>query len=275
MAGRLLRYAGADIGPLPKNKAHRFAADHALVAYASGAVYSFIPKNACTTLRVSLALANGCIATPDDWTWIHLNNATFRATLRDLATAPVTFVILRCPHARLASVFLDKVVGRRPEFWRLYAADRDRPDPEALTFRAFVTLLEDPELFDHDMHWRPQTDFLVYADYDLWIPLERFADHGAALADRAGVPIVDARGLAGHGTDGLTPQSGAFADTPLYRLAEMRRAGKVPRHAALYDADLALRVAGLYAEDGALYRKRFGPDDMLFPETFSDTDPSS
>lgn len=177
------------------NKAHVFAADHALCAYPSGAVYSFIPKNACTTLRVSLAMANGCIAGARDWTWIHNNNRTFIASLRDLAAASFTFTILRCPHARLASVFLDKFVGRRPEFWRLHAATRDRLHPETSTFRDFVALLDDPELLNHDMHWRPQVDFLVYDDYDLWVPLERFADHAPQIEEGAGLRIVDARAL--------------------------------------------------------------------------------
>lgn len=270
MAPRLLRYAADEIVPLPLNKRHAFAAGHALVAYRSGAIYSFIPKNGCTTLRLSLAIANGCIAGAGagDWTWIHNNNRTFRADLRDLATAPFTFVILRCPHARLASVFLDKFVSRRPEFWRLHAADRDRLDPETLTFRDVVALLDDPEILDLDMHWRPQADFLVYAEYDLWVPLERFGAAIGRIEKGAKLPIVDARPLAGHGTDGLEKLDGAFADTPLHELARLRRDGKVPHHAALYDAGLATSVGRIYEGDGLLYRERFGPDDMLFPQTF-------
>lgn len=268
MAGRLLRYARSDIGPLAGNRAHGFAADHALCVYPSGAVCTFIPKNACTSLRLSLAFANGCIATPDDWTWIHHNNRTFRADLRGLVTAPFTFVILRCPHARLASVFLDKIVGRRPEFWRLYGADRDRPDPDRLTFRDFVALLEEPALFALDIHWRPQEDFLVYEDYDLWVPLERLRDHLPAIEEGAGMAVHDARGLSGHGTDALVQEAGAFADTPLHELAEMRRAGRAPAHGALYDDDLAHRVARAYAGDGRLCREKFGPGTLLFPQTF-------
>lgn len=275
MAGRLLRYAGKHAVVLRQNRKHGFAAEHALVAYPSGAVYSFIPKNACSTMRVSLAIANGCIAGPEDWPWIHPNNPTFRAELRELVTAPFTFVILRCPHARLASAFLDKIAGLRQEFWTLHRADRDRPDPDRLSFRDFVGLIEQPALFKLDIHWRPQVEFLVYDAYDLWVPLERF---GAAIPEieaRAGLTIHDARPLTGHGTDDLVPVAATdpagLADLPLTEIAALRREGKVPAHAALYDADLAARVAALYAADGRLYLKRFGPDDMLFPETFTTT----
>jgi len=269
---RLLRHARGDIAPLARNKAHRFAADHALAVYGSGAVYSFVPKNACSTLRLSLAIANGAIAGPQDWTWIHHNNATFRADLRDLARARFTFVVLRCPHARLASVFLDKIVGRRPEFWTLHRLHHDRPDPETLTFRDFVTLLETGKSLKADIHWRPQADFLVYEDYDAWIALEDFAAAVPLLTARAGLTIADARPLTGHGTDRLDSVSGDFADTPLWQLAEMRRAGRVPNHGALYDPGLAARVAALYQADMRIYAARFGRGGLLFPGTLQETD---
>lgn len=121
----LLRYARGEEVALSQNGAHGFAAQHALVHYTSGAVYSFIPKNACSTMRYSMAIANNCISGPEDWTWIHKNNGTFVATLPELVRAPYSFVILRCPHARLASVFLDKIVDRTPELWQLYRKMRD------------------------------------------------------------------------------------------------------------------------------------------------------
>jgi hypothetical protein len=270
MANRLLRYARHDLAPLHRNPEHGFAADHALVAYPSGAVCSFIPKNACSSLRVSLAIANGCIAGPEDWTWIHHNNMTFRASLRDLATAPFTFVLLRCPHARLASVFLDKIVGLRHELWFLHRATREGFDPETFTFHDFVTLLEEPELLELDIHWRPQTAFLVYEEYDLWVPMEDLRAHLPAIESGAGLTWVDARGLTGHGTDRVETLPGVFSDMPVHELAALRRAGQGPAHAGLYDDDLAARVARLYSGDGRLYRARFGPEGLLFPNTFED-----
>ena len=88
------------------------AASHALKIYKTGAIDTFIPKNACSTMRLSVAIANCCIADASGFEWIHNNNDTFRANLEDLIRATYTFVILRDPFVRLASCFLDKIVPR-------------------------------------------------------------------------------------------------------------------------------------------------------------------
>jgi len=260
----LLRYARHELVPLAANAAHGFAARHALVHYASGTIYSFIPKNACSTMRYSLALANHCIAGSDDWTWIHPNNGTFVATLPELVRAPASVVVLRCPHARLASVFLDKIVDKMPELWQLYRETGDGFDPDALTFRAFVALLEDDALRDGNIHWRAQTDFLVYERYTHIFALERFGTVPEVLA-RHGIEVHDARGLTGHGTDAVRLiRKGTFADMPLHELAAMKRAGQLPAHDRLYDRKLARRVARLYADDMTLYAGHLDPADLTF-----------
>lgn len=262
---RLLRYARTDNCQLAHNPPHGFAARQALVHYASGAVYSFIPKNGCTTLRYSLALANGAISGPGDFVWIHHNNPTFAASLRDLATAPYTFVILRCPYARLASAFLDKIVAKTAEAWTLRQLDNDRIELNDMTFRQFCELLRAPRLRNTNIHWRPQVDFLVYEDYDGWFRLEAFAEAVPEIEARSGMKIVDARGLAGHGTDRYVLETGAgFADMPVRELARLQEAGRCPAHAALYDPVLVGHVAQAYAADIELYRGRFGPEGLLF-----------
>jgi hypothetical protein len=59
------------------------------------AIYSSIPKNACSTLRFSVALANGCVAEGADVNRIHENNETFKPTLAELVRANYAFVVLR------------------------------------------------------------------------------------------------------------------------------------------------------------------------------------
>lgn len=276
MPPRPLRYAADKPVVLTNNRAHQIAAAQALVHYGSGAVYSFIPKNACTTLRLSLAVANGCVTDLADWSWIHLNNGTFQADLRDLAAAPFTFTVLRCPHARLASVFLDKILSHTPEYWELFRAESDQLDHDSLTFREFVTLiLGTPGRLRSNMHWRPQVDFLVYDDYDAWLSVEDFATAIDTIEANA-FPVIDARGLSRHGTDQFNLiDAGCFADTPCLQLADMRRAGQLPSHRALYDERLAIRVAKAYAEDIVLYRNRCGAEGLSFPNieiTFEDDD---
>ncbi|MFT6075585.1 MAG: hypothetical protein ACJAZ1_002515 [Yoonia sp.] len=267
----LLRYARVRRDRLSQNTAHSFAASHALMHYASGAVYSFIPKNACSTLRYSLALANQCIAGPEDWTWIHLNNGTFTATLPDLITAPMSFVILRCPHARLASVFLDKIVDKTPDLWQLYRLTGDGFDPDTLTFRDFVAILAQEDLLKANIHWRPQIDFLVYEDYTQVFALERFGETVSSLRDSIGFEVQDARALTGHGTDAVTLiDSGDFADMPLHALGALKRGGQLPAHAQLYDTALIGQVGDLYSEDLELYAEHLPVDQLTFPISFTE-----
>lgn len=266
---RVLRYAAEKKVPLNRNTAHQFAAQQALVHYGSDTVYSFIPKNGCSTLRLSLAMANGCISDPQaDWTWIHPNNNTFSANLRDLATARFTFTVLRCPHARLASVFLDKILSRGPEYWELFRAEGDTLDHDRLNFRSFVRLITKPgRLSSANIHWRPQVDFLVYEDYDAWYAMENFKEAAAEIGARV-FPVVDARGLTRHGTDQVRlVDDKCYADVPAQRLAHMRRTGELPSHAALYDDALAKTVARAYATDMALYRDRCGAAGLTFPDS--------
>lgn len=251
---------------LASNAAHGFAARHALVHYASGTVYSFIPKNGCSTLRYSLARANNCIADPEDWVWIHPNNATFAATLPELVTAPRSFVVLRCPHARLASVFLDKIVDKTPELWQLYRLTGDGFDPDMLTFRDFVAHLSEDDHLKANIHWRPQSDFLVYETYSHVFALEAFATAVRTLQQDIGFKVFDARKLTGHGTDAVTLlKEGAFCDTPLWELAEMKRRGTLPAHAQLYDTDLARETAEIYADDMTLYAEYLDAGHLTFP----------
>jgi hypothetical protein len=265
---RRFRFAGAEYVNLRQNSAHNFAARQALVHYPSGAVYSFIPKNGCTTLRYSLALAHGMIDGPEDFVWIHENNPTFAADLRDLITTPYSFVILRCPHARLASVFLDKIVGRTPEAWQLRKLAGEELKLGDLTFRTFAEMVKLPRNRKANPHWREQTDFLVYDDYDGWFQLEAFAEAAQQIEARTGLVLHDTRGMMRHGTDQYSLESAeCFADTSLDDIAAMRREGRSPAHKALYDPDLITTVSAMYKTDIELYRDHFGAGGLLFPDS--------
>jgi len=264
---RLLRHTPGTLDALSGNVPHRFATQHALVHYRSGAVFTFIPKNACTSLRVSLAMANGAIADTADWTWVHQNNATFSATLPDLARASVTAVILRCPFRRLASVFLDKLISRTNEFWILHRKSRDMIDPERFTFRDFVRWIGKPGFLRADIHWRPQSDFLVFERYDRVFgmdDLDMFADF---FEETTGQAFIDARPFSGHATSCLENLNGTnHADTPLVMLTSEKSKGRLPRACDLFDGALIADVARLYANDLKLYHALLGQQGILFPD---------
>lgn len=261
---RLLRHVPGTLTALDQNPPHKHAMNFALTHFASGAVYSFIPKNACSTMRLSLAIANGCISGPEDFAWIHKNNGTFRADLRTIATAPYTFAILRCPYRRLASTFFDKIVRRTNEYWELHRALGDQLEPASLTFRTFIEAISPPPLFKMNIHWRPQVDFLVYKTYDDLFRMEDFAAIKPRLHDRIGLNLVDARSLTNHGTEGLKRVDGEYCDTPAYILMEMRRQGEIPAYETLYDPDIIDAVSNLYRKDLNFYVTNFDASTLLF-----------
>ncbi|ESR24231.1 hypothetical protein N177_2680 [Lutibaculum baratangense AMV1] len=225
-------------------------------------MYTFIPKNGCTTMRVSLAIANGCIRDPSEYAWVHQNNATFVASLRELVRAPFTFVILREPLRRLASVYLDKIVERREPFWHLNGLLHHPDRPDEMSFRRFVLAVLRPDILRADIHWRPQVDFLVYDEYDLWVPLERFATFVPEIEARAGLTVHDARDLTRHDNTRFEQVADrCYADASPHEIRAMRREGRTPDHLALYDAELRADVAETYAEDASLYRDRTGPNE--------------
>ena len=267
---RRLRHAAAlgpadlGYGPLARNEAHQFAARYALMIIPGRAVYSFIPKNGCSTMRLTVGMANGAISGPEAVNWIHPNNQTFSASLEYLLTADYAFAILRCPFRRLASCYLDKIVGRYPPFWRLHDVLGRTMEPEEFTFRTFMEKLALPKIVQADEHWRPQVDFLVYEAYDDLFDLADFGTAVRVLKERIGLDVVDARDLLRHDTSHLAKTDELGPDTtPLAHLVA-RAEGRVASAGSLFDDELTAIVAELYADDIALMRKTFGPQSLMF-----------
>lgn len=252
---RMLRYTRGNLQALAQNAAHQFASRYALSIYAVDAVYSFIPKNACSTMRYTVGMANGAIAGPEQFNWIHANNLTFRASLAELAKAKYTFVILRDPYLRIASCFLDKMVDQTTVAWQYHTLTNYQTAPPNLTFREFVTNVR--RRLRGNEHWRPQVDFLVYETYDDVFSLEAFSEAAVALHSRIGLDVQDARALTKHGSDQFEPLVSAksFADKPAHEIAALKRSGWIPRVTQLYDASLIAEVGQMYAADINLYTK--------------------
>jgi hypothetical protein len=263
---RLLRYTPGTLEPAQQNPKNRFAMQHALVHYASGSVFTFIPKNACTSLRTSLAMANGMIASASQMAWIHKNNTTFCADLPDLARAPGTAVIIRCPFRRLVSAYLDKIVWRAPAFWVLLRKSHDTIDPDRLTFREFVGWLSKPGFLTLDVHWRPQVDFLVYDTYDRVFGIHEMAAFGAFFEENTSAVFVDTRSISTHTTSDLVSGEGDFnADMPLIDLAVKKSKGRLSNIKDMFDEDLIKQVRQLFRADFNFYHDTIGMDGLLFP----------
>jgi len=266
MKKRQLNYASAVYKPLAANQAHQFAASFALRIFHSNSIYSFIPKNACSTLRVSLALAHGCISSPKDFNWIHQNNATFSADLSSLILADYTFVILRCPFARLASAYLDKIVDRTQEAWMLYETLKRKTEIDQFSFKFFVKAISDPTVLNSNIHWRPQVDYLVYTRYDDYFSLENFSKAIPIIEQKSGIKVVDARPLTRHGSDRFVTidDSSYYGACLPEEIQALKAAGRLPSAQSLYDDEGVALVRKLFKKDIALYQQLFGEKNMVF-----------
>jgi len=268
MKTRFLRHSASSYASLKRhNSQFDFARRRALRVFKSNAIYSFIPKNACSTLRLSIAIDNGAIKTPDDFGWIHQNNATFSAELADLITADYTFVVLRCPYRRLASVYLDKIVGRTGTAWQLHATLNYTIDLDEFTFTDFVKVLQNKKIRTSDIHWQEQVDFLIYEEYDDYFCLEEFEQVASQLKQKINLNVVDARGLTKHGSDRymILDENEDFSTTnPLDILFLLKKEGKYPHPKSLFTEELRAIVEDCYKDDIKLYCSLFDPANLLF-----------
>lgn len=263
---RSLLHTQSRPAPLAENVAHSFAASHALSIYQTNSIYTFIPKNACSTMRLSIALHNGAISRVEDANWIHNNNDTFRADLRSLLTARFAFVILRCPFSRLVSCYIDKIAGVTVEAWKLHGITGRVKEPLDLTFLDFVRMLQLAQVLRGNIHWRPQSDFLVYEHYDEYYCFEDFQRIADDLPQRVGLKIVDARSVTRHGVGSLrgVPVQNAH-ELSAFDIISMKRNGEVPTPESFYNEELLASVRQIYAADVALYANRCGDSKSLFP----------
>lgn len=264
MAHLLRHGASVNTSLLRANPKHNFAHIHAIQIFDSNAIYSMIPKNGCTTMRVSIALANGAIADASQWEWVHLNNDSFRPSLKELALASYRFTILRCPYARLVSCFLDKIVRRTADAAKFQAVS-GISDLDRLTFRRFCAELAETRVLESNMHWRPQTGFLVYAQYDDYFCFEDFAAIAPQLKQKIGLTIVDARPMAKHdsGQFKLVHATQFFADVELQYIEAMLDSGFFPRPQRFYDQPLREQIDSIYAADFDLYNRHFPGKGLL------------
>jgi len=262
---RLLRYSHQSYENLVKNRQHSFALRHALNIYPSDAIYSFIPKNACSTMRTTLAVENGCIRDATDFNWIHQNNDTFTADLAELAKAKYTFTILRCPFSRLLSVYLDKFLERNPVAWRYIDLHNRTINIEDITFEFFVKSMCKERMRNGDIHWTPQANFLIYEDYDDYFALEDFAVLTETLKKKINLDLVDARPLTKHGRAGFKKlaKKAPYKLSP-FELLGFKKNGAMPTLEAMYSDELVKCVFKAYKKDVALYKRKIGADNLLY-----------
>ena len=245
---------------LSENAAFQFANNHAQHIYGSNSVYTYIPKVACSTMRFSIAKANGVLGNLKDINWINSNEQAFKPNLRELAQANFTFVILRNPYDRLASVFLDQIVERGVTAWKLQDTSNRSFEMGELSFSDFVNLIAaKPKLLNSDILLRPQSNFLIYEKYDKYFKFKDFENITKTLKQKISLDITDTRKALKHDASHLTMKEDAkHPKLSANDIFKMKLDGKCPSHKSLYNPALKTIVRKIYQRDFEVFESKFG-----------------
>ncbi len=233
---------------------HAFAMQHAL-AIPKGIIYTYIPKNACTPIRYAAGIANGFVC---DYPALANIQVSIQANFSEIRDAEYTFVLLRCPYRKIASMFLDKAINEPGRFKpvRNRIAGRIRRGIDHLSFRSFIERLQRPGALIAEHHWTPQSAFLIYHEYDDYFSVEE-ADAAFAQLNRR-FAIKDTREFSGHSTAGLERVEGAYSRTTVAELKRLKGTGRMPSCRSMFDSETKKIIESLYHDDIALYRSRIG-----------------
>ena len=244
---------------IEENKEHEFARKHTLIHLQSNSVCTWIPKNSCSTLRFSIAKANGAISGIDDIEWIHKNNYSFNASNKELLAANYTFVILRNPFKRLLSFFSDKLcnTGSNTNDKSYEKAKLAMGTDAKTTFAEFIEILwQNPGLKKANEHLQDQCDFLVYKNYHDYLPLEQYNDTATTIQKKTGVTLEDVRPFNSiHTSYGCTDSIELDYNTPSELIGLAMAESKKPNARKMYSSDLIRKVGSLYLGDILLYLK--------------------
>jgi len=254
---RLLRNAKLESSYVSLNKQYTFSKEHTLSIYPLDAVCTFIPKNACSTLRYSIAIANGFLGDISDINWIHQNNPTFVSTQREVALASYTFVVLRCPYTRIASCFLNKIVDEEFKF------NDAMGNKISLNFHDFLSVIKSQQRSERDEHWTNQSDFLHYERYDDYFSLESFPEAIKSLGAR-GFTVHDTREALKHDLSNMKRVDGDFSKTKQEELQKMKEEGYLHSYKSMF-GDVEIKLTNdIYNDDINLYKSHFGDNCLLF-----------
>ena len=243
---------------LSNNKEHNYAKQFTLVHINTNSICTWIPKNGCSALRYSIALANGAIENIDDIAWIHSNNQTFSADNKELLQNQYSFVVLRNPFKRILSFFLDKCchsTSQAKNDKSYQHAQEIFSINESTTFESFVdNIWQYPSLIKKDNHTTPQCDFLIFKQYDDYFQFENFQSLEKTLQEKINLEIKDTRDYNSIYTskDSVRTQS-INEKTCVHEIEKLLRDSKRPIEENMYTDQMVARISALYISDIILY----------------------
>lgn len=262
---RQFNFSGLKNVQLEKNRNHQFAVQHAQCLYNRNALYSYIPKNACSTMRLTAAFDNGLITDPrSEFGWIHNNNHVFVPDLEFMIKAKYSFVVLRCPYSRVASAFIDKIVSISPRALRFLEQSKSEVGILELNFHEFLKMIKAQKDENRDHHWRTQSSFLLYKQYDDYFCVEEFHQMIIALQQKLQMKIIDARPYIKHDAGSFNIVSDKdYSHSSLNILNKMKREGSVPDYKCLLSSDNIQLIKDIYADDLNIYKEIFGSQNLI------------
>ncbi|OOZ42909.1 hypothetical protein BOW52_00925 [Solemya elarraichensis gill symbiont] len=115
------------------------------------------------------------------------------------------------------------------------------------------------------IHWRPQTDFLVYDTYDDYFCLEDFQTAVETLKNKINMSVIDARPFTKHSvSEHNSSEGGGYSVLAPDKLHAMKLQGSLPAYRDLYTEELVEIVRSVYRSDLDLYKDIFGDAALMF-----------
>lgn len=219
--------------------------------------YTYIPKNACTSMKRTLGKGQGWWS--EGGPSVHdMKQRHWLSGLAHYRSTDERIVIIRNPWERLVSAFQNRFLakndGPSEHAMRhgLSALLQPGTDRGGVSFADFIDYLSRTPGRRLDGHWRPQTDFLI-GGYSRMLRFEHLAEDTAFLAER-GLTLERA---IGHGTSVYQTDLGhGWGARPASALRrQRRRKGALPTSANMYDERLHALVAERFAADVALFER--------------------
>ena len=251
---------------LARNEGHNFALNHTSFHLKSNTVCTWIPKNGCSSIRYTIANANGAIKSIKDIEWIHDNNDCFNANTKEILQAEYTFVILRNPFKRLLSFFLDKLCYPNKN-----TSDKSNLHAQSVfkfnscsSYNDFINFIwENPDTLYSDEHTMPQNNFMIYRNYDNYFALENFHEAEKTIKDKIGLELIDVRDdNTIFTTKGCEPCQEITYATKASEIQAFLAQKKVPIPEKMYSNEMLKKVATLYLQDIILYRNKIKAGDV-------------
>ena len=234
-----------------------FALRHLYVYPRLRLAYTYIPKNACTSLKRTFGRAQGWLG-PDSPSAHEMRRQWWLSGLARYPRAEERIVVVRDPFDRVLSAYLNKFIRARDTVAEqaIAAGLGESLSPGAtrddVTFADFVAYLARTPSHRLDEHWRPQHDFLI-GSYTRHLRFEHLGEDSAFLAHQ-GLVVDEARG---HSTSKVQADVGpGWGHRTAGEIGRLRRRREVlPSRESMYDERLHAMITERFAEDLVLFER--------------------